>query len=229
MVGNDRDDLDPTGAESALEKLKIGLELLPVVGGVMSELVSQYIAQRQGRRIVAALERLRSDLSQIQNRLNEEFLKSDAFADLFEEFLERSLEEKQAAKMDSLRSVFLSTLTDLRPSYDEASEMLALVAKMQPRHLTMLRILADPLTANADRGHPVGEGGGFSTSFGEIFGKLLPNWSRDEVSRTWEELKDWRIHNSGFGGMMTDRGIYHLQGRLTDFGKRVVHYLLSAA
>ena len=108
------------------------------------------------------------------------------------------------------------------PNYEEAAEITELLHRWRARHVVLLRILTDPLAASREMGDPVGEGGGLSTSIGEILGKLLPQWDEDQIDRTWSELYDHRIHKTpGTKTMMTDKGIHQLQNRLTDFGGKV--------
>lgn len=69
-----------------------------------------------------------------------------------------------------------------------------------------------------------------ATSINQILRKLLPKWSEDEIERTWTELqRDQLITGGILKGMITDRGIHQLEGRLTTFGGRVVRYLINPA
>lgn len=58
--------------------------------------------------------------------------------------------------------------------------------------------------------------------------RLLPDWDADQVERTWKDLYDKTIHKTpGTKGMMSDKGIRQLEGRLTEFGLKVSNYLIN--
>lgn len=212
--------------ETAIEVVAIALEAVPLVGGVLGGTASFLLNRRKDKRIQEFLMSLADDLKANQDYINDEFIKKEKFIDLTEEVLQRAGDNWQKEKLIALKRIYVNTIIAERPNYDEATEILWLVHNLQPRHLVMLKILSDPRKADKEMGDVVGEGGGFSTSFSQIFKKLLPEWDDEHIERTWNDLYERKIHKSqGTKAMMTDQGINHLEGRLTEFGQRVVYYL----
>jgi hypothetical protein len=91
----------------------------------------------------------------------------------------------------------------------------------------MLKILSNPKFADEQMGIIVGEGGsGSITSIMEILGKLLPNWTEDQIQRTMEDLNRDHIQEiTQLRTMITNKGYHQLEGRLSKFGKRVFVYI----
>lgn len=222
--------IEPTGKEETIELVSIALGAIPQVGGVLSGIAINLIQKRQNRRLYKFLIDLANDLKSLQDQVNQEFMKSDEFEDLVEDIFTKASESRQQEKIDSYRAIFINTLLSETTAYNEAVEIALLVEGWQPKHIVLLKILANPLRADEDMGNPVGNGGGISTSINEILKRLLPDWDSDQIDRTWQELHDARIHNTlGTHTMITDRGIHQLEGRLTRFGQKVVRYLTNPA
>ena len=219
--------LESTAMESTSQAASIALNAVPVVGGVLSGIANELISNRKNRRLEQFLTQLGHQMSELNDRIASDFIRSEEFQDLAEDIFEKASESRQSEKLDAYRAIFMNTITANDPSYDAAAEIAALVQGWQPRHIIMLRIFHYPIEADRQAGNVVGPGGGFATSFSQILGKLLPSWEDDEVERTWKELYDANMHKSGKSThvMMTDRGIHHLEHVLTDFGKRVASFM----
>jgi len=215
-----------TPAESAGEVAAIALNAVPVVGGVLSDIASTIIAKRQSRRLSQFLVALAENFKQLETRVNSEFIRTEEFEDLTEDIFSKVAETRQREKIDAFRSIFLNTILSNHPSYNEAAEIADLVNRWQSRHVILLKILADPVSADHETGDVVGPGGGIATSISQILGALLPDWDNDEIDRTWQDLYDAQIHRtSGTRTTMTDRGIHQLENRLTDFGQKIAGYI----
>lgn len=226
------DDLEIPGAtagEEVGEYTAIAAGFIPLVGGPIADIAQKAIRDRQNKRLEEFLESLSKKIQEIEDRLNQEFIKKDEAKHLFEEVLQTAEQSTQPQKLEALQSVLIVTYTSASPSYDTSREMLQLVRDLQPRHLKLLRILADPKAADAALGNPVGGPDGFITSISSIIEKLLPDWTEDQIERTWQDLYDKRLQNTpGTKTMITGLGIQQLEDRLTTFGWEVVRYLFSA-
>lgn len=218
--------IEATRGEEIGTGVAIALGAVPGVGGLLSGLAGELIARRQNRRFEGFLRSLVEDLKEVQGRLNEEFIRTEGLEDLAEDVFTKAADTRQREKLDAFRAIFVNTVSSANPSYDQAAEVLDLIDRWQGRHVVLLRILDDPISADEAIGNPVGEGGGISTSINSILRALLPQWSDDEIERTWKDLYDAQLHRtSGTKTMMTDRGIYQLENRLTDFGRRVADFI----
>lgn len=219
-----------TKGEAIVDHSATAINLVPFVGGALSDIARGVLEKRQNRRLNSFLSSLAADLERLKGRLNQEFLQTEDAEDMFEEVLSKAADTRKEAKLDAMRHVFVNSIIGEDPDYDEVSEILKLIDSWQERHLIMLRIFADPLRADEEAGNVVGSGGGFSTSRMAIMRALLPDWEDDQISRTAADLHSVNVTSSGsLGGMITDRGIHQLQGMLTSFGTRVTSYLKSNA
>jgi len=171
---------------------------------------------------------LANDLNSLQDQVNQEFMRTEEFKDLFEDIYSKVSESRQQEKIDSYRAIFVNTVISDTPDYDEAAEIASLIEGWQPRHIVLLKILANPRRTDEEMGNPVGEGVGNITSFNQILSKLLPDWDSDQIDRTLLELYDARIHGvSSTRGTISGRGIRHLEGILTKYGQLVVRYITN--
>ena len=103
-------------------------------------------------------------------------MRSDEVQDVFEDIVSKAAETHHRTKLDAFLSIFLNALLSKKPSYDEATEIAALVDGLQERHTVLLRILADPMGADSEVGRRVGEGNRSMASIRQILKTLLPSW-----------------------------------------------------
>jgi hypothetical protein len=218
--------ISSTRGEAAGRVVAIALNGVPYVGSVLSDIAGAIISKRQNRRLNEFLVALATQLKQLEDRVDSEFMQTDEFQDLAEDIFSKAAENRQQEKLDAFRSIFLNTVLSDRPSYEAAAEVADLIDRWQSRHVILLRILADPAAADREMGGAVGAGGGIGTSINQIIRKLLPNWTDDKIERTWSDLYDAKTHSTlGTKAMMSDSGIHQLENRLTDFGKKVARYI----
>jgi hypothetical protein len=60
----------------------------------------------------------------------------------------------------------------------------------------------------------------------QITQKLLPEWSEEDISRTYKDLEIDNIQKASLlTTMITDQGYHQLERQLTPFGQKVVAYL----
>ena len=219
--------LEATTGEKAGEVVTIALNAVPIAGSFMSGIAGAIISKRQNRRLNQFLVTLAENLTDLDSRVNSDFLQTEDFQDLAEDVFSKAAETRQQEKLDAFRAIFVNTVLSDSPTYDEASEIVDLINGWQPRHIILMHILADPVAADKQMGKVVGPGGRLTTSISTILHKLLPQWDDDQIDRTWKELHDAQIHRTpGTKTMMTDQGINQLQNRLTDFGNKIARYLV---
>src|SRR5258706_3069561 len=188
--------LESTPAETTIELVAIALQAVPVAGGILSGTATFFLDRRKNERLKKFLVNLAEDLNQVQEKVNSDFIKGDEFRDLTEDIFSKASETRQQEKLDALRAVFLNTVLSKKPKYDEAEEITTLIYNWQSRHIVLIKILSDPLTADKQRGNIVGHGGGLTTSIEEMLLKLLPDWDSDQVERTWKDLYDKAINKT---------------------------------
>ncbi|MCB9334308.1 MAG: hypothetical protein H6574_24940 [Lewinellaceae bacterium] len=221
-------EIESSSVESTLEVVSVALQAVPTVGGVLGGAISFALSKRKDKRIQEFVLGLAEDLRKATEQINQEFVRKEEFVNLTEEVIHRAGETWQKEKLDALKAIYFNTLISNEPKYDEATEVIWLVTNLQPRHLALLKILADPRKVDQDMGNVVGEGGSFTTSINVILRRLLPEWSEEHIDRTWKDLHDRGLHTTpGTKTMITDKGISQLENRLTAFGTIITEYLRS--
>lgn len=70
-----------TKVENAGQFVATFSNLAPIVGGFMGALISNIIASRQNRRLEEFLASLSDDISKLEDKINQDFLKTESFKD----------------------------------------------------------------------------------------------------------------------------------------------------
>jgi hypothetical protein len=226
-MSQEKSDLEQSRAEEIAEIATIALEAIPYAGGILAGTASYVIERRKNRRLNQFLLDLSEDLKSLEDKINRDLVRTEDFEDLCEDIFSRASENRQQEKLDSFRNLFVNTMIADNPDYNEAAEIAQLIDSWQPRHIILLRIMGAPLDFDNAMGNPVGEGGGIYTSINQILQKLFPEWNPDQIDRTWKELNDARVHKTpDTRTMISDHGIHQLENRLTEYGKKVVDYII---
>ncbi|RKJ11807.1 hypothetical protein D7X33_49120 [Butyricicoccus sp. 1XD8-22] len=85
--------------------ISIGLNAVPVVGGVMAGVAGEVIARRQNKRLEQFIINLADDIKEIEDRLNMDFFKSEEIYDVIEDTFSRVSDTRQKEKIDAYRSI----------------------------------------------------------------------------------------------------------------------------
>lgn len=225
-MSNENNQLEPTKSEDIIKKISVSLNAIPHVGGMLSNIATEVIERRQNRRLNNFLLDLSEKLNQLWDKVNKDFISKEEFEDLVEDIFTKVADTRKQQKIDALRNIFLNTILSDNPNYDEASEIADLVYRWQDRHIIMLKILSTPEKADNEMNNVIGKGNGSVTSISQIFCKLLPEWGKDQIERTWKDLYDDNIHRTpGSKSMFNDTGIDQLKNRLSPFGVIVSKYI----
>ena len=213
--------------ESALKAL---VSTVPTLGGPLSSTWGDVQNVRKERRFLEFVEGIEQDLGATKQQVNETFVSHEDFLDLFEETARQVVVTRQEEKREALRRILAHAITGADVSYDEVEEFLRLAARLRPEHMLLLRILKDPVGYDEETGNRVGEGGGFSTSINQIMRKLLPDWDEATIVEVVSQLESERLIQNilaPFKTALTDRGIHHLEGTLTQKGSKFCAFVLE--
>jgi hypothetical protein len=222
----DEHSLNPTRGEQVAEGTAIALSTVPYIGGPLAEIAKGFVTRRQTRRLHQFVLDLASDLRRLQDRIDSTLGGSEDFEALAERTFQAAEQSVQGEKLKGLRAVFLNTILS-PPPYDRGLEVVDLLLRLQPHHLTLLRVLADPAQADAEAGHVLRGLLGPRIAPLTLLLKLLPEWEADDLSRAMEVLRrEDLVQGSHIRAVVENHGIAVLQGRLSPFGSRVVNYLM---
>lgn len=216
-----------TGCEVAVKALA---SAIPSLGGVLASLMSDLQNIRKEKRFVEFLEGMKSDLVGLNDRVNQEFVSKEDFLDIFEQTSKKIIDERQEKKREAFRNILANSMLSSNITYDEVEEYLTITETLRPEHLLVLKILKDPIGYDETTGNRVGKGGGFSASLGQIMRKLLPDWDESVIVEVLAELENKRFIKDmakSLKVMMTDQGINHLTGQMTQKGMRFCDFVTS--
>lgn len=203
------------------------LKLVPVVREILFDIANEAIVGRGNHGLKIFFLMLETELIEVNKKINGDFVKKKEFKDLAKEVFSKAAITVEEEKLDALKNIFINAITSTSSNYDEAMKIVALIDSWQPIHIIILKILSNPVSFNNSKGNPVSNGGCFSTNINQLIQALLPEWDGDQIDRIWKDLFDEKIHNTlGTRTMMTNKGIYQLENRLTKFGKLVVEYII---
>ena len=194
--------------------------VIPVLGGAVSLVLSDWSAQRRYQRVRDVLQGLARDLQRFKADVKEEYVRSDEFADLLDQTLRRVANERHEEKRRLYRGVILGAITGQEQSYDEHLHTLRVIDSLQVAHMVLLRAVRQEPDAKW--------AGGISGSFMETLGRRLPGLSEERVGELVAQLRDHRLLNiGGLNTMMTARGAEDMRHVLTPFGRRLVALLIE--
>lgn len=101
------------------------------------------------------------------------------------------------------------------------NEYTSLLESLEEKHIIILKILKQPEEYDKNNGNLVGKGGYGWTYIESILKLLLPDWDKQEIKEVIIKLETEKliknIYNN-WGVMITNKGIDHLEGCMTEKG-----------
>lgn len=186
-------------------------QVIPGAGGFIAELISNIPRDRQ-RRQQEFLEELARQLDEVRDRLDEEFVRSEEFAALTEEVIEKANRRREMDKRTYYAALLANTVTPARPSADERWRMLDVLERLRPEHLRLLSVAATTTDgAPADM---------YTGGVDDVLRNVMPGVDLDAVHMAWGDLADLSILQAFPSGTMSRVGASNLAVRLTEFGRR---------
>ena len=203
-----------TYSEAVLETLQDVSSLVPVLGGPISNFFGGMAAGRKFERIREVLVGLARDLSDFDQQVFEEYVRSEDFEDLLDETLRRVAHERYEEK-HRIYQRFL--VIDIKEpiEYDFQIMILRVLEELQVADLAVLETMLRKPVEEESRGLVSG-------SIIGTFRRRLPK-TDDQVIKTAVERRDYlRITDNlspTLMTMMTTQGARDLRRRLTDLGR----------
>ena len=185
-------------SEHIINVVKAVLANFPIGSGIAS-LMSDYIPSQREIRLMEFTENIAKDLSELQDEINENYLKSDEYAFIFEKCFKGAVENYQKEKIIAFRAILVNSLIDFELTQTEKEYYLNLVDNLSLLHIQVLSFLAFPkkyLELNGMDESIVS--GGFSS----FFPKVIPNANVEIIKLAFMDL-------NGYGFTNTDSGIFN--------------------
>ena len=196
--------------DANLAAARVAAQLVPG-GGLVAELFSN-IPKRREQKMIAFAQRLSTEIEALWESLDQDYARTDEFADLVEDIGEMSRSRRQMEKVDYYAAALANAATTQRPPAAERDRMIDALEQLRLSHLRLLALVAT--TTEGLRGD------GLSGSVEAVIRQQWPDVDMDEVRADWEDLARLGILDGFPGGMMTARGAQDLTVRLRPFGRR---------
>lgn len=219
----ERDDLteradaldDTPAADHALAVGLAGLNAIPVLGGVIGTFISEYVPRQKQRRLVSFVQDLAAAFEAEQERIDEQFVRSEEFAGLVEDVIDSAQQRRNEEKHRYYAALVAGSATSARPAEEERDRLLAALDGLRLPPLRLLQVIAT--TTEPPEGMWAG---GVSHV---VQGKM--SISDEDLREQWGELAAANIVGAYPSGTMTAQGAGNLAARLTPFGRRFVDFL----
>ena len=185
-------------SEHIINGIKAILANFPIGSGIAS-LMSDYIPSQRELRLMEFTENISKDLSKLQDEINDNYLKSDEYAFIFEKCFKGAVENYQKEKIIAFRVILVNSLIKFELTQTEKEYYLNLVDNLSLLHIQVLSFLAFPrkyLELNGMDESIVS--GGFSS----FFPKVIPNANVEIIKLAFKDL-------NGYGFTNTDSGIFN--------------------
>jgi len=192
---------------------------IPVFGAFAAAVLEEYVASQQADRVAAFLEVLSTDLHQLGDRMDREFVRTDEFEGLFEDVVERVRSRRSEGKRREYAAAIANATTTARPTEDERFRMIDTLDALRTSHLRLLAVIAST-TSVPPQLHGTMAGG-----INLVLNLVLPGVPEEAYRRDWADLTQHGLAQSYPSGTMTIQGLGNLSARLTPLGQRFVAFL----
>lgn len=176
----------PSARDGALATAAVIWSAVPVFGGPVAEVISRIPTDRQ-RRQDEYLRKLGSRVEALGASLDEDYVRSEDFAILAEEILEKVARRRELEKMDAWANALANAASGAWEGEDDLWRMVDILERLRPQHLHLLALLAsierhsDPVPWSKRDGS---QGGSIEDRWREGFGEPSPRMRDD-----WDDLQ----------------------------------------
>ncbi len=206
---------------------------LPVVGGPLSNLLSEYLPDWKQERILNFLKDLSKKLKKVESKIDEDYIESEEFAYLFEETFLSVTKNYQKEKLLAFKSILINACTKSEIDNSKKEYFLSIVQKLDTIHLIILSLFYD--TEGFQKRHKVkipDKHSAFPSNHITIIMSMLScfKYGEDMVRAAISELDNYQFFNDLVSilntGMNDARGS-QLGSQLTNFGKEFCEFVIA--
>lgn len=213
--------LDKTpSSEHVVNLVKAAISGIPIIGGPLGSLVNDYIPNKKLERLLNFIKQFSENIERFKDEINEDFIRTDEFAYLFEQTFKLVLENYQKEKLESLMALLVNSLRGRDIKADTMEYYLKKIETLSPLHLSMLRFLSYPIDSFAEIGIKPGDVRDYDFSCTtQTYFKGIPV---DILKGIFEDLYQMGFtttDRSIFGSMTAGRGVDIISGRVSPLGK----------
>ncbi len=209
-----------TYPEAILETIQNISSLVPVLGGPISNIFGGMAADRKFERIREVMVGVAQELSNLNQQVSEEYVRSEDFEDLLDETLRRVARERYEEKR-RIYQRFLAREIAEPIEYDSQILILRALEELQVADLAVLEVMLREPAAEESKGLVAG-------SIIGTFRRRFPGTDDRVIKAAVDRLDRLRITDNVsqmLMTIMTPQGARDLRPRLTDFGRSLAKYL----
>jgi hypothetical protein len=213
----------PSVKDHLLNIFKAGLSAAPFLGA-LSSLMTDYIPSSRAKRMEDFAAQIADDLSQLQDKVNTDYLLTDDFAFLFEKCFRAVAENPQKEKLRAFRGILVNSVLNSNLLEEEKEFFLTLATNLSTLHLRILRFMATPEKYLDAAGIPKENING---GFGQFFPVAMPGVQLDVIKSAFADLYQYGLINTDkgiFGTMTAGKGLELLRGRVTKLGEAFIGF-----
>ncbi len=211
-------------AESVLNIFKAILSTVPFTGGLAS-LITDYIPSSRFRRLEDFARLVAEDLKSVADKVDQEYLRTDEFAHIFERSFKGAAEHYQHEKLRAFRGILVNAAVRTDVAQEEKEHFLVLANNLSVSQLRILMFMAEPRRYLADVGiNERAVRGGFA----DMFRTVLPGMDLDLAKSAFGDLYQSGLISTDktiFGTMTSAQGLQLLGDRVTPLGHRFMQFL----
>lgn len=209
--------------ENLVNAFKALISIFPVGSGIAS-LMNDYIPNKRIVRLEEFTNNIANDLKHFKDSINEEYIKSDEFAFIFEECYRGASQNYQSEKLGAFRAILVNSATSDDLSSAEQEYFVSLVNSLTPLHLRILKFMAMPETYLEENGINASSiTGGFSS----FFPVALPGVDIEVIKMAFGDLYQNGLINTDksiFHTMTSGQGLQLLGNRVSDLGNKFIRF-----
>lgn len=217
MADETREDLHETPAgDHAIAIGLAALSAVPVAGGTIATLISEYVPRQKQQRLVRFVEDLGERLRAQQARIDQEFVRTEEFQTLFEDTLDRIQQRRNEEKFEYWARLVVGVAGKERPPRADRDRFVDTLDRLRLAHLRLLHIVA-----TTTKGKPDLYLGGVS----ETLSWKMPDTPIEEIRRDWDDLARENVLQGYPSGMMSAEGAGNLAVRVAPYGQQFIRLL----
>lgn len=207
-----------------INSIKAIISAIPGVGGTFSSLINDYIPTKKQERLTKFLQEISYELKKLSDCIDNDLIKKDEFAYIFEECLKGVLNNYQADKIYCYKGIFINSLIkDIEQT--EKEYYLYLVNSLTDLHIKILSISNNP-KAYFDA-HSISEQQIIHSSLRQVFSVAISEINIELIKSAYQDLYNLGLINTDksiFGTMTAAGGFEIVKGRITNTGKNFIEF-----
>ena len=222
----------PAKADAAYALAKVGLSVIPVLGGTAAEIFSAVIAPPITKRTIEWIESISEKLKDLEKTVNgfklENLAENQVFTTVVLHATQIAIRSHQQEKIEALRNAVINTALGTTISEDEEQIFLEYVDALTPSHLRLLEFLDNPTAYG--KAHNVKYGNYSQASASTILEEAFPEWKgkRADYDLIAQDLYTrgllgGQVNDIHVGASPTEQGMY--ARRTTDRGRRFLQFI----